>query len=63
MIVSPQFLGLWDPFQMAMNMAEINGGDPNYHLLYLGSHPLSTHVILLMAEILHQFIGSLSHYL
>ena len=46
---------------MAMNMAEINGGDPNYHLRYLGAHPLSTHVILLMAEILHQFIGSLSH--
>ena len=27
-IVSPQDLGLWDPFQMAMNMAAINGGGP-----------------------------------
>ena len=33
-IVSPQFLGLWDPFQMAF-LWLINGGDPN-HLQVLG---------------------------
>ena len=32
----PQFLGLWDPFQMAFHsMAYINGGDPHF-LRYLG---------------------------
>ena len=28
-----------------------------------GTWPIDTHKVLLMAEILHQFIGSLSHYL
>ena len=28
-IVSPQDLGLWDPFQMGFSWL-INGGDPNY---------------------------------
>ena len=32
LVVVPANIGLWDPFQMAMNMAEINGGDPNYLL-------------------------------
>ena len=32
--LTPQDVGLWDPFQMAFNsMAVINGGDPNYLLL------------------------------
>ncbi len=33
LIISPLTLGLWDPFQMAMNswlINGINGGDPNY---------------------------------
>ena len=38
-IVSPQDLGLWDPFQMAF-LRLIHGGDPNY-LRYLGAHPPS----------------------
>ena len=39
-IVSPQDLGLWDPFQIAF-LWLINGGDTNHLQVVLGADPPS----------------------
>ena len=40
-LISPQFLGLWDPFQMAMKMA-YKWGLPTTYPSVLGAHPPSS---------------------